>query len=500
MTELVEEYSVSSDNVTVGVSQLDAYERGKVDINFFAALALPEICTSPLPYFYLACFQLIVNREEIDVGKILRFALGLPRGHAKTTFVKILLAYLIAYNKANFILIVCATEPNAENIVADLNSIMSSSNMEAIYGAWAANLYVDNTSDKRCIYNNRPVVLMAKGARTALRGVNVNNDRPDVIVCDDMQTRENDQSPTESKALMGWFVATLLKVIRPRENRLIIYIGNMYSDKCILKQLQDSPSWISLITGAILSDGEPLWADIHSLQSLMESYLHDESLGEANSWFAEVMNDPRNAATSLLTSDLPLYQDRGVPADGVFITIDPAGFRKDSDDNVVVVHEIVDNQGVIAKTDAGNYNPKEVIELAFSRAFEYGASVIAIETVSYQQTLKFWVEFFMHSMGISGISIVELKPHGRSKEQRIRLFIQELLAGNYWHKTAEERALFQWQAMAYKIGKKDNKDDILDAQSYGLDVRSEYWHLIRNNKVQIGHNQEARVISDNTPF
>lgn len=489
------------DTVQVGVDVLDAYERGRVDINFFAGIALPDVCISALPYFYIVCFQLIVNRNPEDIGKILRFALGLPRGHAKTTFVKILLAWMLAYGKAKYILVVCATQPNAENVVSDINSIMGSANMEAIYGAWNSNLYTDNTTTKQCMYRGIAITIMAKGAGTAVRGVNINNSRPDVILCDDMQTKENDASPTESKTLRSWFVATLLKVIEPHGNRLVIYIGNMYSDKCILKQLQDSDKWISLITGAILSTGEPLWPELHSLESLMDGFLHDEQLGEADSWFAEVMNDPRNLTTSLLPKDLPVNTAEYGVADGVFITIDPAGFKKTSDDNVIITHEIHDGIGVIAKTDVGKYDPKKVIEIAFSRAFEYGASVIGVETVAYQSTLKFWIEYFMKALDIKGIEIVELKPHGRTKESRIRLFIQELFLGTYVHKNAEEKALFTWQAMAYKLGKPDNKDDILDAQSYGLDVRSEYWHLItNNNRKLLTHSGNAAVVDNNTPF
>ena len=494
------ELPIVGETVVVGANSLDAYSRGKVDINFFAGLALPDVCISALPYFYIACFQLIVNRDPKDIGKILRFALGLPRGHAKTTFVKILLAWLLVYKHVTYILVVCATEPNAENIVADLSNIMGSPNMEAVYGKWHANLYTDNTSMKQCMYNGVPITLMAKGARTAVRGVNLNNKRPDCIVCDDMQTKENDASPAEAKALRSWFVATLLKTIDTRGNRLVIYIGNMYSDLCILKQLQDSPGWISLITGAILADGEPLWADLHSLESLMESYIHDEGLGEADSWFAEVMNDPRSATSSLLHKDLESNTLGTYVADGVFITIDPAGFRRTSDDNVIVTHEIYDGIGIIAKTDAGKYNPKEVIEIAFLRAFEYGASVIGIETTAYQMTLKFWVEYFMKALDIKGIEIVELAPHGRSKESRIRLFVEELYLKTYVHKNPEEKAIFTWQAMAYKLGKKENKDDILDAQAYGIDVRKEYWHLIRNNLRDKRLHSNARVVNDNTPF
>src|SRR5690554_5931905 len=113
-----------------------AYERGKVDINFFAGLAMPDVCIFSLPSFYILIWQILVNRKEEDLGKLLRFALGLPRGHAKTTFVKILLAWLIVYDRAEFILMVCANSDLAENLMEDLDSILGSPNMESVYGAW----------------------------------------------------------------------------------------------------------------------------------------------------------------------------------------------------------------------------------------------------------------------------------------------------------------------------------------------------------------------------
>lgn len=484
--------------VNISAELTSAYERGYEDINFFAALALPEVTLSALPYFYIACFQLIVKRVGLSSGTILRFALGLPRGHAKTTFIKIILAWMIAYKKARSYLIVASTQPNAQNIIEDLSNIMGSPNMEAVYGVWTANLTSDNTELKQCLYNGVVVMLMARGAMTAVRGTNKNNIRPQVILCDDMQTKENDKSPSERTALMSWFGASLMKTIDTRGDRLILYIGNMYSDKCILKQLQSSPYWVSLITGAILETGEPLWAAIHSIESLMESYLHDESIGLADEWFAEIMNDPRSIGTSLLPTALPTNFPESSTYDGTFITIDPAGYRKDSDDNVVVGHGVHNGKGYVIKTVAAKMNPEQTVKTAIAMAIEIGATLIGVETVAYQQTLKFWIEYYLEQLNITDIEVVELKPHGRSKESRIRAFIQEIYSNNYSHANAEERALFTFQAMAYKIGAKDNKDDILDAQAYGLDIRTDYWHLIGNNIRLL--TPLLGVQADNSPF
>lgn len=503
MTELTTQSSrsVSSENVVVDTTYEDAYERGKVDINFFAALALPDVTTSPLPEFYVLCFRLLVSRKDIDVGKILRFALGLPRGHAKTTFVKILVAWLIVYDKARFIVVVSATEGNAQNITEDISSMLATPNMKEVYGDWEAGKIIDNKETKKFTFHNKIIILEAKGANTAVRGLNKNYERPDCIVCDDMQTRENDESPTESAKLLRWFTATLLKCIDTKGDRLVIYIGNMYSDECILKKLQRSKEWISLVTGAILVDGTPLWPELHSLESLQRDYEHDLSLGLADVWFAEVMNDPRNMATSLLNADVPLTKFYASKADGVFMTIDPAGYRGDSDDNVIIVHEVHDGRGYISAIKAAVMDPQDTIRHAIAMALEHGVSVIGVETVAYQQALKFWLEYFMNELNITEIEVVELKPHKRSKESRIRAFVSELLKEEYGFVNEAARAAYIYQALAYKLGKKDNRDDILDCAAYGLDMRNEYWAKIKNNKNLINDpNKDVQVEEDNTPF
>lgn len=495
------EVKPSGDLVTGNFDPAEAYIRGEWDINFYAALALPTVMESKLPRFYLAAFNLLVQREQKDIGKILRFALGLPRGHAKTTFIKIVISWLIVYDKVSFALIICANESLAEEILSDINDILRSPNMELVYGDWDGTLTTDSKELKKAYYHDRPVILAAKGAGSSVRGLNIKHTRPDLIFCDDMQTRENDESVAERTKLRRWMVATLFKLLAPRGNRLIIYVGNMYSTECILYQLQQNERWKALITGAILENGEPLWPELHSLESLMDSYFHDESLNEADVWFAEVMNDPTSKATSLLGDPLPLcaLNAEKVIWDGVYITIDPAGFRDVSDDNVIVVHGVYNGKGHIITASAGIKNPKELIVEALGLAVEWGASVIGVEANGYQQTLGFWFKELMGPLGLHGIEVVELGSHGRSKEARIRQFIAELYTESYYL-LETVRAAFIWQAMKYKLGQKKNKDDLLDACAYGLDMRNEFWHLIKNNKVEQKFLLKAGVQDDNTPF
>jgi hypothetical protein len=319
-----------------------------------------------------------------------------------------------------------------------------------------------------------------------------------------VQTRKNDESPTERDNLLKELVGTIFKAIAPFGPRWIIYVGNMYSEECILNKFRKNTIWMSMVTGAILENGQPLWPELHSLKSLMEGYYHDEELGLAHVWFAEIMNDPKSIALSLLPHPLPDSDIKFIDpseADGAFITIDPAGFRKTSDDNVICVHYKYDNKGYIVKTVRGILDPSQVIQKALELALDYNCSLIGVEDSGYQQTLGFWLTKYVKELNIRGITVVPLKPHGRSKESRIRLFVQELYKQNYFILDDASRRDYVWQASLYKIGKKDNRDDFLDAVAYGLDVRNEYWHLLHTITKRPGadHNKLS-VISQNTPF
>ena len=492
-----------SETSEVVLSIEEIYARGRVDINFFASLCIPEVCVYELPVFYLGCFQLLMQRNPGQIGKLLRFALGLPRGHAKTTFIKVLICWMIVYDEAQFILIVCANADLAQLLLADIHDILSSDNITAVYGDWLGGLSINSADTKKSRYHNKAVSIVARGWEGGIRGINLKHARPDVIFCDDVQTKKNSESLTDSANLLSTLVGTIFKAVSPRGNRIIIYVGNMYSDNCVLGKLKKNPYWISLVTGAILEDGQPLWPELFSLEDLMEGYYHDESLGMSHVWFAEVMNDPTSTAQNIFPHglpDSPFEEFQLSNPDGAFITIDPAGFRKNSDDNVICVHLKLGEKSTIVEIAKGIMDPEQLILKALALAVKWRCSLIGVEDTGYQMTLGFWLMKYIAQFQMHGLAVVPLKPHGRSKESRIRLFIAELYNESYYLHDPQTRRDFTWQASTYKLGKSDNKDDLLDACAYGLDVRNEYWHMISLLDFGLTIDGECRVLTNNTPF
>jgi hypothetical protein len=145
-------------------------------------------------------------------------------------------------------------------------------------------------------------------------------------------------------------------------------------------------------------------------------------------------------------------------------------------------------------------DPEQLILKALALAVKWRCSLIGVEDTGYQMTLGFWLMKYITQFQMHGLAVVPLKPHGRSKESRIRLFIAELYNESYFLHDPQTRRDFTWQASTYKLGKSDNKDDLLDACAYGLDVRNEYWHMISLLDFGLTIDGECRVLTNNTPF
>lgn len=483
----------------------EVYEKGFHDIQFFANLALPDVMLFSFPPLYIAIWLMLIKAHSAeDRAKVIRFALGLPRGFAKTTFIKILICWLIVYDKITFCLVVCATEPLAENFLADVDDILSSPNMQKIYGNWSANKAIDNQKMKKCSYRRRLVILAAIGSGTSIRGLNIGHERPDFVICDDMQTKENAESDAESMRLLTWFTGTLLKAVSPFF-AMVVYIGNMYPQNCILYKLKENPYWTSLITGCILEDGRSLWEELHPIKALYESFKHDESLGLAHIWFAEMMNDPVIGQISLLPEGTIPHADKKpediVPEAG-FIVIDPAGFKKASDDNVIGAFLVQQQKPYLVSLEAGQFNPLEVITKTITIALTLNIRVIFIESVAYQSTLKFWFEEYLKKAKLENhFILVDITPKNKAKDARIRVSVQQLLAKTWAIASLEARQRYIFQALSYKIGKNNNKDDILDTGAYVEEVRSsENWSIVYSVQLNSPNNLQAKAVGNNTPF
>lgn len=507
-----EQSSAGETVVNAGFDRKEVIALAKEDLNFLAALALPDVFKHFFPEIHLTAWNLLREKASISIGDFSKLALGLPRGHAKTTLIKLFALYCILFTDRQFILIVCANDPLAQNFLSDVAGMLSAPNIVNVFGNWRLVIETDNAHVKKFSFLGRNIILAASG-KGAVRGLNIKNLRPDVIIMDDMQTKEDSDSPTQAENDLNWMIGTLLKLKDPRRC-LYIYIGNMYhSQGCILRKLKSNPNWISFIIGAILSDGKVIWPELHSYASLMAEFANDASLGKPEIFLAEVQNDPDAGISTLINiNNIPQnpYHDNPVCL-GKFIIIDVAGDKPlSSDDTVIGLFELYEADIVYRKVIAECLNPGDTIKKALTLAIAERANLIAVEAVAYQSSLLFWFEHFCTELHIEGIMFVPCHPKGRSKNSRILQWLKRLLPTKrpdglfdppreYLH--SEVRAKVTWQISQFRQNKRDNKDDIMDTGAYAEEVSQEYGEFITIPALATDVSYEgAKVVENNSCF
>ena len=175
-----------SETTEISASGAEAAELTRQDLNFLGMLAAPEEFTYNFPLFYITLFGMLTAFK----AKIERYAIGIPRGFAKTTFIKLLCLWYILFSHKQFILIVGASEDLAVNTLSDICDLLAGPNIRKLFGNYRANIEVDTQALKVFHFRGRDIILRAIGAGTAVRGINRKNKRPDVIIMDDIQKRQ----------------------------------------------------------------------------------------------------------------------------------------------------------------------------------------------------------------------------------------------------------------------------------------------------------------------
>jgi hypothetical protein len=453
-----------------------AIAAAQTDANFFAALCLPSIFKYLFPPIFIALWQWIVANLQIEKG-FHRLAIGLPRGFGKTIFLKLIVVYAILFTDRKFILVVCNTEQLAENFIADVVDVLDSANIRSIFGNWRNNVEKETLHLKKFYFRGRPIILAALGVGGSPRGLNIKYVRPDFIIMDDMQSKEQAESAVESVRTFSWMVGTLLKTNDP-ERCLYIFVGNMYPyPGSILKKLKHASTWLSFITAAILEDGESIWPELKPVPVLLAELKNDTELGHPEQFYAEVMND-ENAGSkhgldvTLIKPAPDWLTDDDAPAGCVII--DPSVGKKKSDDVIVAAVLFHDKPLVrefAAKPDGSRkLDPRETIKAAFQLCFKYNISTIFVEAVAYQATLAYWINYFAKELGISGINVIELYPKAGTKNARIYGTLKSMAKANpddmeiLVHKDVRDE--FVDQAVNWNPLKTDNRDDMLDIPTY----------------------------------
>lgn len=469
-------------------------EQMRTNLNVFASIIMPDDFDKPFSDAHQVMWQMLIESvtkvRRHDMDAILdKFALGLPRGHAKTTMLKLLVVYVILFTKRRFILVVCSVFGKAASFIGDVTLLLDSPNLIELFGRWDSDVDKDNDKIRKFTFCGRRIILKPSGHGGSVRGISEDLQRPDLIICDDIQEKEDAENPEQAEKLLNWFLATLLKA-RNLQVATICYLGNMYKDLeigrqgsgiycCLLRNLQLNPEWTSMIVGAILADGSALWEAVVTKKSLLSDLNQDRAMGKEDVFFAESQNDPRVRMSAFYNPSKvpPLPYNQYDTVIGKFLVIDPSLGSKKSDSQIVGLFHVYDEKGPVCVTmKEFQVSAPQLVESVLMWAVEDGIPLVCAESVAYQGTLLQWFVHYCELLSIEQINFMPVHPRGLSKVSRILAYLKSLMEGRSMADVVP-LAMINNQASFYKPLAQKNADDVLDVGAYGEQAFLDYSEL-----------------------
>lgn len=485
----------------IGASIEDITKLAKQDLDFLAALIMPLIFEFAFPSVFKSVWGWLLGYVH-QARSFPQLALGLPRGFGKTTLIKIFVIYCILFTKKKFILIIGATASLAENILSDVIDMLEEPNIKQVFGDWALGIEKDTQTLKKFGFRGRNIIIAAIGEGTSLRGLNIKNTRPDVMIFEDIQSRECADSEVQSTGLENWMVGTAMKAKSPH-GCMFLFVANMYPTKhSILRKLKTNSRWTKFIAGGILANGTSLWEELQPIAQLISEFENDLAMGKPEIFYAEVLNDENASSNNLIDlSKLPdVPHTKGdIPA-GNFIIIDPATDKLGADEVSIGYFEIHDASPILMKIEEGRFSPGDTIRKALTLALTYNCRLIAVEANAYQYSLLYWFEFICQQMGIIGIEAVPIYSGIKAKNARILEIFKSYAAGEVFvHKDA--KAAVHMQITGFNPMRRDNTDGLLDLLTYAPKVVGEFGEYIVSSSIIETQEFDALEVPDfNSPF
>ena len=473
------------ETIDVSVDYSDVRKRLKTDGEFFIEFFLTDQLDMPVPGFHKDVWEKITSIAE-------RILLAIPRDHAKTTLAKLSVIWHWLFTKHRFTTYLSNTNAIAKGACKDIIGFLKNPNFEATFGRvkmtkesegeslWIFEMPMPGGKFKTCI-------LRAIGQGQQMRGINIDNQRPDFAVVDDVEDNENTESPHLQKKLDKWIFGPFIKALARKKK--VVWLGNMLQKTSLLARLSRNPKWNPVVYGCLVKDKvtgilQPLWPGKWSVESLQEDFKEYKDLGLVETWMCEMMNMPGHGENGFTVENLN-YQPAPTPDDikAAWITVDPAfGLNEHNDESSIAVH-VIPETGVPMTVQVvhGHFDEVRLFNEIYALAQYWGAWTWGVEAVAAQRVLiPLFNVFLAQKMMNHHVEILPLMAgRGDPKAGRIRAFAG-LMSNNEWA-IPESDVDITTQMLNYSFKKKEQEDDIIDSCAYGPTMMELYLSVIMAN-------------------
>lgn len=468
---------VDKDKTDVNVNLAELREHLRIDHRAFLLLYLHafNLSAEDIKDFQVEMFTQLVTSADWEEF-IAKIAIAWPRDFSKTTIIKAAIVYMMIYTPHRYFMYLTKTGAGAVAACADIiDTIVGPGGELTVFGEIFGppeRFLIKNrtTADYEFKWGDKLIILQGRSVNKTVRGSNRMNLRPEVLVFDDIEAKEDGEDTKGGYAgTSAWFWDTAVPSAASK-GTLIAYIANQVDNPSILIDLMEDDSWRHIRLSAILPDGTALWPEKHPVPKLAQDYMKAVARGRGAQWLGERMNIVVKDGDSWLKLDkVSLVPDVDPDDPDIVlrcITVDPAISKsKRADRAVIAVHGYY--SGTWRLLEIQSFDGPNVVEFADSiidLAIKWGVTVCGVETVAYQEALRQVCEVRAKERLLEFIAFVPLTTGKKSKASRIKVQTSMIGVGDYLLPVSALPVLVMF--MNYNPDSTTVHDDEIDCISY----------------------------------
>jgi predicted phage terminase large subunit-like protein len=419
--------------------------------------------------FYLP-FAPQVHGEIFDLidGPENKVAIAAPRGWGKTSVVGLaLMARWILFRHTGFICYMNKSHDAASLQTENLRrELVTNRSIKHFFGDFKQRDVGKKEFDE--VFSKKAWVafdtlVWPRGAGQQVRGVLFKNDRPGLIVIDDLEDPEKVENDEIRKGWKQWLYADVIKAvpqIGPNVNSYkIVYIDTLKHEDSVLQMLLDSPDWKSIRLEACDDDFNPTAPEFKSKEQIEKDWQEHVDAGQTDVFFREYRNLPISTKDAAFQQQYFKYYN--LPPEKTFrkeidlkltdadiqlnknietvVILDPAKTVKiHSAESAILGIGIDINSARLYIRDAISEKmyPDEIYDALFDMGIRLNAKVMGIEETSLNEFIKQPIKNEMFKRG-KFFELVWLKTRGgMKKELRIKELVPYYRMGYIYHNSS----------------------------------------------------------------
>ena len=410
-------------------------------------------------------------------------ALALPRGYGKTTTVgKPFVARKVLYRQVKYVIYISCTITKAARDVKNLaTELTTNHDIIKAFGNMQGNQWAENSG---VLETSTGILIEALGAGSQVRGKLYNDQRPDLIIVDDLEDPEAVRSDDRRQYLKEWFFADLLGAIDQAVTRVVV-IGTVLADNSLLADLinesKETAEGEEEEVELTFADREEIFTTLRleafndNLKSNWPEYMSDEKIaakykayerrGLLDVLFREYRNLPIAAVTALYKKEyFKPYKDTkefNKSCENIVI-VDPAKTINPSSAYTAIVGWGFDghhNKLYFRDCINSRITPEQTYKEACDMADRIGARVIACKVTSLNLYISQPFQMYMKTRD-RYYEYIEIKERG-DKDERIASMVPFYKMGVVYHnEILHIRTPLETQLLRHPKG---NYKDVADA-------------------------------------